>query len=95
MTGTVSTKFWQNFVRRNKELLEVGKGYRVANNRTKWTTYKNIDQLYDLVYEQMANSGVAKHLAPEEYYYLNEKRERVISVEESVGFASENRNYSP
>ena len=85
LTGTVSTKFWQNFVKRNKELIEVGKGYRVANNRTELVAYENIDQMYDLVYEQMVTSGVAKHLAPEEYYYVNEKGERVISVEESVG----------
>ena len=76
-TGTVSTKFWQNFVRRNKELLEVGKGYRVAGNRTEWVTYENVDLMYDLVYEQMVRAGVAKKLEPHEYYYVNGKRERV------------------
>ena len=76
-TGTVSTKFWQNFVKRNKELLEVGKGYRVAGNRTEWVTYENVDLMYDLVYEKMVRSGVVKKLEPHECYYVNGKRERV------------------
>ena len=33
----------------------------------------------------MVTSGVAKHLSPEEYYYVNGEGERVISVAESVG----------
>ena len=85
-TGTVSTKFWQNFVKRNKELLEVGKGYRATDNRTEWTTYENIDQMYDLVYDQMVSSGVSKHLAQEEYYYVNENGELVVRINQAYKY---------
>ena len=84
-TGLVSAKFWLQFVKRNKEKLEVGKGYRVAGNRTEWVTYENVELMYDLVYEQMVQAGVAKALAPEEYYYVNDKGERVSEIEDSVG----------
>ena len=70
-TGTLSARFWQQFVKRNKELLEVGKGSRVANDRIEWVTYENIDQMYDLAYNQMIRSGVAKYLSPENYAYVN------------------------
>ena len=84
-TGLVSAKFWLQFVKRNKEKLEVGKGYRVAGNITEWVTYENVELMYDLVYEQMVKAGVAKKLAPEDYYYVDDKGQRVSSKEESVG----------
>ena len=84
-TGIVSAKFWSQFLKRNKQKLEVGKGYRVAANRTEWVTYDNIDQMYNLVYEQMVKAGVAKYLLPEDYYYVNDQGEKVESESESVG----------
>ena len=84
-TGLVSSKFWRNFVKRNSDVLEVGKGYRVSNNRMEWVTYENVEKMYNLVYEQMVRSGVAEHLAPDEYYYVNKVGEKVDSKEESVG----------
>ena len=83
-TGSVSAKFWQQFIKRNKHLLDVGNGYRVAGNRTEWVTYENVDRMYDLVYEQMIRSGVAKQLEPHEYYYVNSKGDKVSKLE-SVG----------
>ena len=66
-------------------MLEVSKRYRVANNRTEWLTYQNIDTMYDLVYNHMVKSGVAKYLPPKEYYYVNNDGEKVESEEELVG----------
>lgn len=83
-TGVVSAKFWLQFVKRNREKLEVGKGYRVAGNRTEWVTYENVELMYDLVYEQMVRAGVAKVLSPEDRYYVDDKGQRVSSKEESV-----------
>ena len=37
------------------------------------------------LYEQMVCAGVAKNLAAENYYYVNNKGEKVGSKEESVG----------
>lgn len=41
--------------------------------------------MYNLIYEQMVRAGVAKNLAAEDYYYVNNKGEKVGSKEESVG----------
>ena len=84
-TGIVSAKFWSQFLKRNKQKLEVGKGCRVAANRTEWVIYDNIGRMYDLVYEQMVKDGVAKFLLPEDYYYVNDQGEKVESESESVG----------
>ena len=50
----------------------------VAGNRTEWVTYKNIEVIYNLVYEQMVRAGVANHLAPENYYYVDDKGKRLV-----------------
>ena len=54
----------------------------MADNRTEWVTYENIELMYYLVYEQMVRAGVAKELAPEDYYYVDDKGLRVSSKEE-------------
>ena len=71
-TGTVSVKFWKQFCKRNSNLLDVNRGYRVANNRTEWVTHLNINHMYDMVYDQMVAAGVARHLPAEDFYYINE-----------------------
>ena len=72
-------------MKRNSNVIKVGKGYRLFNNRMEWVTYENVGKMYNLVYEQMVRSGVTKHLAPDDYYYLNKDGEKVDSKEESVG----------
>ena len=41
--------------------------------------------MYDLVYDQMVKAGVARTLFPSEFYYVNEKGEKVGKKIESVG----------
>jgi len=45
---------------------------------------ENVDLMYNLVYEKMVRSGVAKQLEPHKHYYVNDKGE-IVSKEESVG----------
>lgn len=40
--------------------------------------------MYDLVYEQIVRTGVANHLDPESYYYINVKGKKLRAREESV-----------
>ena len=53
--------------------------------RTDWVTYSNVKKMYDLVYDQMVKSGVARQLSPSECYYVNCEGERVDKQKESVG----------
>ena len=61
----------------------------MVGNRTEWMTYENVELVYNLVYEQMVRAGVAKALAPEDYYYVDDKGEKVSSKEESIGLLVE------
>ena len=55
-TGLLSTKYWLQLMKRHKTILQLGKGYKVASDRTEWINYTKIDQMYDLEYEQMTKS---------------------------------------
>ena len=88
-TGLLSTKYWQQFMRRHIKKLQAAKGHLVASNRTEWVTYQNIECMYALVYEQMINSGVARRLPESEHYWTNENGERVESENDAVGMKIE------
>ncbi len=59
-TGNLSKKYWKNFMKRSQPFLESKKGTRLGASREEWTTYENLQAMYDLVYEQMIDVGVAK-----------------------------------
>ena len=72
-------------MKRHKRLLSVQKGHKLDAVRIQWVTYSNIKKMYDLVYDQMVKAGVARNLLPSEFYYVNEKGEKVGKKIESVG----------
>jgi hypothetical protein len=41
--------------------------------------------MYDLVYEQMVDAGVAQHLPPEEQYWVDEEGNKVDSGDKAAG----------
>jgi hypothetical protein len=84
-SGLLSKNYWKQFMRRHQNVLASAKGSRVASNRTDWVTYENIQDMYDLVYEQMVNAGVAKELSPEDQYWVNAEGDRVESESNAVG----------
>ena len=84
-TGILSTKFWQLFMRRHDKALKAAKGVRVAANRTEWVTYQNVESMYNLVYEQMIDSGLARRLLESEQYFVNENGEVVESENDAFG----------
>ena len=43
------------------------------NARSDWTTYNNIESMYDLLYEQMVQAGIAQRLPEGEQYWVDEK----------------------
>ena len=46
-------------MKRHSKQLEAAKGHLIATNRTEWVTFDNINRMYDLVYDQMVDDGVA------------------------------------
>ncbi len=72
-------------MQRQKKVLSSCKGSRKHNARQDWTTYDNIETMYDLVYEQMVDAGIAHHLPEEEHYSVDEAGKVVNSSEESAG----------
>ena len=84
-TGLLSIRYWQQFIKGNRHVLESAKGYRVAANRTEWVTYQNIECMYNLVCEQMIDAGLARRLSEEEQYWVDENGEQVECEKDSVG----------
>ena len=72
-------------MKRHKTILQLGKGYKVASDRTEWVNYTNIDQMYDLEYEQMIKSGIAVALPESDWYYINDEGEKVDCEKDAVG----------
>ena len=84
-TGQLSKKYWFQFMKRHKQYLQSRKGYRVACNRTEWVTYNNVEIMYELIYEQMTNAGIAVELPEDEQYWVDKDGEELDSDENAVG----------
>ena len=85
LTGLLSYKYWIQFLKRHGKVLDSARGHRVAANRTEWVTYVNVDCMYNLVYEQMINAGIARRLSESEEYWIDENGEKVSSEDNAVG----------
>ena len=57
--GTVGKSYWRGFMRRHGHKIVSKRGERFASNRANWTTYENIEQMYDIIYDQMVEARVA------------------------------------
>ena len=49
-TGKLSNRYWSRFIKRNKEILDVARGYCVASCRTERVTHADLKRMYDMVY---------------------------------------------
>jgi len=84
-TGILSKTYWKLFMRRHKHAIESKRGGRIASNRAEWVTYENIKMMYDLIYSQMIEAGIAVSLPEDEWYWVNNLGLRVDNEEESSG----------
>ena len=46
-------------MRRNHHRLVTKRGERFACNRAQWTTVRNIKQMYDVIYDELVDAGIA------------------------------------
>ena len=89
-TGILSKRYWSQFIKRNKEILDVTRCYCVASCRTEWVTHTNLKRIYDMVYTQVVKAGVAKWLPPSQHYFVDEEGERTESENDAVGLKINN-----
>ena len=52
-SGTVVTKYWRAFMKRNKHRLVSRRGQKYELDRHNWTTYKNFRNMYEHTYHEM------------------------------------------
>ena len=72
-------------MKRKGEFLSSRKGNRQHNARQDWTTYDNIERMYELVYEEMIDAGIAQRLPEDEHYWVDESGEVVDAEDKAAG----------
>ena len=77
--------WFHGFKNRNKDTLSSSQGTQMHLTCQDWTTYTNIKTMYELVYEQMAEAGIARHLPEEEQYWVDTASAIVDSEEKAAG----------
>ena len=60
--GTVTKAWWRGFLRRHEHEIVTKRGEKFALNRSDWTTLPNIKQMYEVIYDEMVDAGVAIEL---------------------------------
>ena len=57
--GKVGLKYWKLFMQRNAHRLVTKRGERFTCNRADWSKLSYFKQMYDVIYDQMVDAGVA------------------------------------
>ena len=80
----LTNMYWRlGFMKRNAASLSRAKGNRIAACRAEWTTFENISEMYNLVYDQMVDAGLAKKLSAEDQFWTNHHGIRVETEAEA------------
>lgn len=81
--GFVGNGYWNGFLDRNAHLLQTKKAEKYELNRAKWTTYRNICDMYKMTKKEMVEEArVAEYL--EKPVWMNTKGE-VVEEKDAVG----------
>jgi hypothetical protein len=59
--GSLGTRYWQNFCRRNADLIRAKKAIRF-DSKQDWCHLDNVEDVYDDVYERLWEAGIAEKL---------------------------------
>ena len=60
--GLVTKAWWRGFLKRHEHEIVTKRGEKFALNRSEWTTLPNIKQMYDVIFDEMLDAGVAVSL---------------------------------
>ena len=69
--GEIGYGWWKGFRRRYHDLLVTKRGVKFAVDRSEWSTEHWIRQMYDEVYKNMVNAGIAKKVDEPVYFDIN------------------------
>ncbi|KAL3773882.1 hypothetical protein ACHAWO_007202 [Cyclotella atomus] len=84
--GTLTQGWWYGFLKRNAFRIVTKRGEKFACMRSNWTTYENIAQMYDVIYDEMVDAGVAVYL---EVKIFTDREGNVVDEEFAYGFAQD------
>ena len=56
---TVTKAWWRGFLRQHAHEIVTKQGEKFALNQSKWTALPNIKQMYEVIYDEMIDVGVA------------------------------------
>jgi hypothetical protein len=56
--GTLGQTYWQNFCRRNDDVITSKKAVRFDSKRDEWCRLENFADMYDGVYQRLIEAGV-------------------------------------
>jgi hypothetical protein len=60
--GFLGSRYWQNFWRRNHDLISAKKVVRFDDKQDNWCRYDNLSDMYDGVYGRLHEMGIAERL---------------------------------
>jgi len=60
--GYVTHGWWYGFKRRNRHRLVTKRGEKFSSHHANWTKMKNVCQMYDVIYDELVDAGVAINL---------------------------------
>jgi hypothetical protein len=78
--GKVGRGWWDGFIKRHKGVLVTKRGERFACNRADWTKRPYIKQMYDVVYDEMVDAGVARKRANPVFMLWTRKGMRLVTM---------------
>jgi hypothetical protein len=58
--GSLGARYWQNFCRRNEDVITVKKAVRFDSKRDDWCCWDNLCHMYGRVYLQLHHMGIAE-----------------------------------
>ena len=79
--------YWRGFMRRNKHDVRLKKPVKFESKRAEWCTYENFSTMYDEVYREMADGGIASKV--DRKIYLDKKGQIVEHKEDSYGLPTQ------
>ncbi|CAJ1929012.1 unnamed protein product [Cylindrotheca closterium] len=84
-TELLGKRWFKGFMNRHRDILNTGRGSKQDRARKDWTTYENVQQMYELVYEQMLRAGIAVRLPESEHYWVGKEGQIVDSEDKAAG----------
>jgi hypothetical protein len=83
-TFKLGHSWWHGFSQRNKHLLVVKRGAKFASNRSEWSKYIYISQMYDEIYKNMLSARIA--VALPHPVFMDAEGNIVANAEENLNF---------